>query len=65
MTEEHTKPAAKKRKAATTPTKQTPVHVIREGGIAASIWEKTTGHGMTYLYPFLTCPSSPRRWFML
>lgn len=49
MTEETTRTEAKKKKAATTSDKHTPVHVIREGGIAASIWQKTTAHGMRYL----------------
>lgn len=28
--------------------KEAPVHVIRDGAIAASIWRRTTGHGLDY-----------------
>lgn len=49
MTEDSTKTEPKKKNASPTGVKKTPVHVIRDGGIAASIWERTTEHGMTYL----------------
>ncbi len=43
-----TKTEAKKKK--TPPAaKQHPVHVIREGAVAASIWQRNTAHGMSYL----------------
>lgn len=49
MTDETTKTDTKKKKQTTAGDKQSPIHVIRDGGIAASIWEKTTAHGMTFL----------------
>lgn len=48
MSTESPKLEASTRKVATA-GKQSPLHVIRDGGVAASIWQKTTGHGLTYL----------------
>lgn len=43
-----TRPEPKKKPVAAG-KKEAPVHVIREGAIAASIWRRSTGHGMDYL----------------
>jgi hypothetical protein len=58
MSTESPKLEASKRKEATA-EKQRPIHVIRDGGVAASIWQKTTGHGLTYLDSDKSIPRSP------